>query len=185
MANTDNRKGLYPRKMKGNGDIVIASYTIASGESTGIFQGDPVKSTGTGKGIVAAAAGDTMVGVFTGCEYIDSAGSPQHGNFWPASTVATDIIAYVYDDPDILFGIQVDEDLVAADIGATADLVATAAGSTSTGLSGFELDSSDIGTGAGVKIYDIVQSVDNAYGTAADALVFINEHENRSTMTGV
>ena len=125
-----------------------------------------------------------MVGVFNGVSYKDSAGEIQYKNHWLASTTATEIVAYVYDDPDILFRIQGDGSIAAADVGETADLVA-GTGSTTTGRSAYELDSSDIGTGVGVKIYKLVNRPNNAYGANAEVEVLINEHENRSELTAV
>lgn len=189
MANTDAAFGLRPIKLVGGGTVGRQSeYSIASGYSSNIFNGSPVKSTGTGRNIAIASAGDTMLGVFAGVSYKDSNGEIQYRQHWPASTVATEVKALVYDDPNILFEVQADEDIVAADIGATADLVNTTTGSTSTELSLAELDSSTIGTtgGVGVKIHALSDRPDNATGNYAKVLVLINEHELRpGTLTGV
>lgn len=86
-------------------------YTIASGLGTNIFAGDPVKlhtdgviqlgtSGGTRAGTVTTVK---LLGIFAGVEYIDATGKPTVSNFWPSGTSATNIIAYVYDDPETLF----------------------------------------------------------------------------------
>jgi hypothetical protein len=185
MANVDRPNGLtFSRYLGGGRNVATNDYTIASAYNTSIFNGDPVKSTGTDRNVAVAAAGDTMVGVFKGCSYTNAAGDIIFSNYWPASTTATDIVAFVIDDPDAVFTIQGDGAIVAADIGATADLVA-GTGDTTTGRSAYELNSSDIATGAGVKIMGLVKRPDNAYGANAEVEVLINEHENRSALTAV
>lgn len=180
MANTDRPNGLTPVRYLSGGTVITHNkYLIANGYTSAIYSGDPVKSTGTSKNMALAVAGNTMRGVFAGCEYTDSAGNRVQSKYWPASTVSTDAICYVYDDPNILFEVQADEDIEAADIGATTDLVA-GTGSALTGRSAYELDSSQIGSDAGVLIYELVDRVDNAYGTNAKVLVLINEHELRA-----
>ena len=185
MANTDNARGLVPvRYIDGSREITVSRYTIASGYSENIFTGDPVKSTGTNKGIEIADAGDTARGVFVGVEWVNAAGEQEFLDYWPANTVGTDIYAKIVDAPDVLFEIQGDEDIIAADIGATADWVA-GTGTASTGRSGYQLNSSDIGTGAGLLIYELSEKDNNEYGDNANVLVFINEHELRAPVTGV
>jgi hypothetical protein len=58
-------------------------------------------------------------------------------NYNPAST---ERVAWVCDDPDIIFEIQADGAVAAASMGLNAVFIYTHSGSTSTGLSGVELD---------------------------------------------
>ena len=91
------------------------------------------------------------------------------------------------DDPDTIFAVQADEDVVAADIGNTADFVA-GTGDSITNISGFELDSSNIGTGAGCKILGLDGTVvgDNNLGeNNTKVLIIFNEHELRGAVAGV
>lgn len=57
-----------------SGNIRAKAYTIASGYGTSIYCGDYVKLVDAGV-INLAAAGDTGLGMFMGCEYKDSLGS--------------------------------------------------------------------------------------------------------------
>ena len=81
------------------------------------------------------------------------------------------------DDPNQLFLIQSDEDIVAADIGKNADIV-VGSGSPTTGLAANELDSSSIATTAALnlKIVGLYNSPNNAFGNFAITVVKINEH---------
>lgn len=188
MANTDAPMGFYPYRHAHGGTVRMAEYAIADGYATSIFTGDSVKLTGTSRQVEAAAAGDTMIGVFAGCQYIDDQGDVQYKQYWPASTSiksGTVAKAWVIDDPFVEFVIQADGDFAAADIGNTADHVA-GSGDTATGRSRYELDSSNIGSGAGLLIRDLAPLEDNAYGTNAKVVVRINEHSlNTGTYTAV
>ena len=105
MANADTPRGFWPIRHLSGGTIRANKYTIASAYATNIFPGDVVKLV-AGGGIEAAAAGNRLLGVFQGVKYTAADGSQVYAKYWPASTVATDIEATVYDDPNILFGAQ-------------------------------------------------------------------------------
>ena len=98
--------GLIPINLIGG--QVFAGATrqipIASNYGTSIFYGDPVKlvSSGTLERDTPDAA-MTPVGVFLGCSYTDPTFGKVFRQYYPASTVASDIVAYVQDDPDALF----------------------------------------------------------------------------------
>lgn len=191
MANTNAPFGLMPYSHQASGTPGRGSeYRIASAQSGSIFTGDPVKSSGTGKGILVAAAGDIMLGVFNGCQYVDTDGSIIYSQFWPTGKTVlsgSEVIAWVYDDPWMLFTVQASGALAAADLGALADVTMGTAGSTATGRSGAQLDSTTIAVGGseGLKIIDIVRSPDNAIGTNAKLVVQINEHELKAKVAGV
>jgi hypothetical protein len=94
---------------------------IATGYSTGIFNGDIVQLTATGTAIISSLAISTTsqaaqavvpgtVGVFLGCEYSPPSGplfGKQRAQYWPAGTLAQDAVAYVFDDPDAVFRVAV------------------------------------------------------------------------------
>jgi hypothetical protein len=78
---------------------------IASGYATSIFNGDVVKlvSDGTLEKDTGTTTA-TPVGVFLGCSYTDPTLKYKlFSQYFPANTVASDIVAYVADDPDQLF----------------------------------------------------------------------------------
>ena len=199
MANVNAPSGFTPVGLNGNSDVSFNTfarkgYSIASAYATDIFLGDPVKSTGTAAadslgvrpGIELAVAGNTVRGVFMGCEYTNSDGERIFSQRWPASTVATDVIAHVADHPEIEFSIQADEDIVVGDIGAKADFVA-GTGNTGTNLSGYMLDSSNITTGDGLIILgvDDRQLENNLGENYTRVIVRFREHELLGTPTAV
>ena len=149
--------------------------TIASTYGTNIFRGDVVKLV-AGGGIELAAAGDRFIGVFDGVQYTASDGSMKYAKYWPASTTATAITAYVYDDPNILFGVQSAGSTVAADVGNIGDHVA-GTGSTTTGISAHELNGTTSTSDAGWRVLGKIESPDNAYGTNVNLIVQAYEHE--------
>lgn len=78
-----------------NGDLVVTSdVTLVSGNF-----GEVVTQ---GSSVSAPAAG--YRGVFRGCEYLNTAvGRVVWSPFWPGGPQAADAIAYIADDPEMLF----------------------------------------------------------------------------------
>lgn len=182
MANADVVKGARP-VYHPSGRIPTRRYAIPASDGTAVFIGDFVKSGGSADAngvatVIQAAAGNTLRGVVVGFE-------PDHSNlallYRTASTLR---YCYVADDPDTVFEIQEDAvggDLAVADVGENADIV-VAAGNTTFGTSGMELDTSThVTTTAQLRILGFVQRPDNEVGTNAKVLVKINEHELAST----
>jgi hypothetical protein len=147
-------------------------YTILPTYATAIFKGDPVILGANGTVTVGAAAA-ALMGVFAGCEYVDSTGKPTLSNFYPAAQSVqsgSEIRCYVYDDPNIVYEIQAVGQLSAtlatamAFIGDEADITYVA-GSTSTGLSACNLNTAAM-AGAGAqkqfRIIGVGLSPDNA-----------------------
>lgn len=181
MANVSGPYGLRPSRHQTGGCNRNSTYTIASAYNTNIFYGDPVKLAGTlnNRAVELAAAGDIACGVFAGCSYVDAQGTPRWSKYWPADTVATDVVAYVYDDPDMLFTIEASTAITAASIGQYADWDDTA-GSAATGISGQSLDT-PAATFTGVKLMGVVPSPDNELGQYAKVEVMFAEHEYKRT----
>ena len=176
MANADAPRGFWPLRHLSGGSMARTSpYTIASTYGTNIFRGDVVKLV-AGGGIELAAAGDRFIGVFDGVQYTASDGSMKYAKYWPASTTATAITAYVYDDPNILFGVQSAGSTVAADVGNIGAHVA-GTGSTTTGISAHELNGTTSTSDAGWRVLGKIESPDNAYGTNVNLIVQAYEHE--------
>lgn len=156
MANVDRPSGLKPVRHKSGAPYNGAAnpYYIPDSYATALFVGDPVVKTGTsntakvtvpGGGFFAigtapeinkAAAGDgnAVTGVIVGFSPL---ASDLNKPYNPAST---ERIAYVADDPDLVFEIQADGAVPAASMGLNAVFIYTHSGSTTTGLSGVELD---------------------------------------------
>ena len=185
MANIDAAFGLRPIAKVGSapgGTTGTTKYSIADNQGTAIFTGDPVKYKNDGTGEVATA-GDASCGVFMGCFYTDPTTSkPTFRNHFPASLSPGDAIAFVADDPDQLYIAQQDSDgsnLVAADLNLNADLV-FGAGSTSTGMSGVEIDSSTKNTTAAlqVRLIDFYDTPSNdATANNSILVIKINNHQ--------
>lgn len=181
MANVDRPNGLTPVRHLSGGTIRANVYSIAAAYGTKIHSGSLVSMTGTGRNIALSDTDGPAVGVFAGCEYVDVNGDVQFRPYWPAPgavATGTTVKAFVFDDPQIVFEIQADEDVVEADIGQLADVV-VGTGSDSTGRSATELDSSDIGSAGLLKILGLVDRPDNAYGDQAKVEVLINLHTYR------
>jgi hypothetical protein len=156
MANIDSPFGLKPLRHKSGAPYngAVNPYYIPSSYGTALYVGDPVVKTGTsntaavkvpGAGsfnigtmpeINKATAGDAnaVTGVIVGFTALPS---DLNKNYNPAST---ERVAWVCDDPDIIFEIQADGAVAAASMGLNAVFIYTHSGSTSTGLSGVELD---------------------------------------------
>lgn len=181
MANLDKPYGLRAMgNLSATGSQKQYGYEIADNQAGAIYKGDLVTIFDGYIVKFAPASHTAAVGVFNGCSYIDpNTGKPTWKNYYPGSVNITSgkIIADVIDDPNQLFSIQADEDIVAADIGKNADVIGTG-GSTVTGLSTMELDSSTVANTAALnlKIVGILNTPDNAFGNYCQVIVKINEH---------
>lgn len=103
--------GLKPINLIGGQAFAGATrqIPIASGYATNLLNGDVVKlvSDGTLEKDTGTTTA-TPVGIFLGCRYTDpSLGYELYSQYFPANTVASDIVAYVADDPDQLFKVAV------------------------------------------------------------------------------
>jgi hypothetical protein len=176
------------------------AYTIASTYANNIFQGDPVKLTdngviqlGTSDGTRNGTTdGVALLGIFAGCQYLDVTGKPTISPFWPSGVTATNIVAWVYDDPETLFDVQYDNPgtpgvtTVQTAVGEECDwTVASPGGSTQTGLSNTKLTVIQATSGQ-FQItgfgYNINDSLTDAYVTAT---VRINEHHYKAAVNSV
>ena len=191
MANVVEKFGLRPyRKLDGTPLVGAQNrYTIASNHTTAIFQGDLVIPLTAGN-IDRHTANNSaaVIGVFNGCFYTDPTTSkPTFRNSYPGSIVASDITAFVVDDPDAVFLMDADAAFTRADLYQNYS-VSTGGGNTTTGISEVQLDVSVSGTNASfvIQAIDISQDPDNSDTTTANAnvLVRINKHFYRDG-TGV
>ena len=157
--------GLIPINLIGGQVFASAtrSITITSGSATDIFFGDVVKLNNSGtlsKDVGTNAA--TPVGVFLGCSYTDPTFGKTFRQYYPANTVASDIVAFVQDDPDCLYKVAVVSSgttigtVTRANVGENAVLVQNA-GNTDTGNSRVAI-SSTLGTTATfpIRIIDVI-----------------------------
>jgi hypothetical protein len=195
MANVSEKFGLRPyRKLDGTPLVGAQNrYTIASNYATAIYQGDMVKVVTSGNIERHSAANDAgnstaVVGVFNGVFYTDpTTQKPTYKNYYPGSITASDITAFVVDDPDAVFLVDADEAFTRADLYKNYAVTNTT-GVTQTGISKVQLDVSNSGTTVSfvLQAIDISQDPDNSDTATSNAniLVRINHHQYRSR-TGV
>jgi enhancing lycopene biosynthesis protein 2 len=170
MANTDTPRGFWPIRHLTGGQIRTERRVLTA--SATVYKGDVVKVVAAGS-VEAAAANDGIIVGGVAAEYKVAGAS---GTTW----------VNVYVDPEIVFGVQADSGtaLTIAAVNATANHVA-GAGSATTKMSGHELDSSDVGTGAQLKIHGLIPREDNTWAEHADLEVTFNEHLYKAAVAGV
>jgi hypothetical protein len=162
-----------------------------AGEATNLFYGQVVHlgtdgyialSTATGADGTTNAlpVGTTLrgsLGVFVGCEYVNAQGQLIHSQYYPSGYAApsgTAIKAYVIDDPNVLFQVQLDGTIAQSDIGQNTFFAAaqsTSTGSTTKGTSTSALDATTVATTAAFRIVAAVSPISDAY---PDVLVKFN-----------
>jgi len=194
MATTATPYGLRPVKRADGMPYAGArsEYLIdPAGEATNLFYGQVVHigadgyialSTATGADGTTNAlpTGSTLtgsLGVFVGCEYVNAQGQVIHAQYYPsgyAAPTGTAIKAYVIDDPNVLFQVQLDGTIDQSDIGANTFFAAaqtTSTGNTTTGNSTSALESTTVTTTAAFRIVAAVSPISDAY---PDVLVKFN-----------
>ena len=172
MANKDAAFGFRPVRHLTGGEIRANEYTIAANYGTDIFQGQCVIAVTAG-GIEAAGAGNVVLGVFGGCFFTHpTIGKPTFSNHYPASTNASDIVAQVYDDPRIVFEVQHDGTGTAAMNFGGFDFVGKS-GSTTTGRSSGELDTTTVTTSGQFKQIGISKDPNNSDTSSANCNAYV------------
>jgi hypothetical protein len=174
------------------------AYTIASTYAANIFSGDPVKLTdngviqlGTSDGTRSGTVdGILLLGIFAGCQYLDASGKPTISPFWPSGATGTEIVAWVYDDPETLFDVQYTNPssgtTVQTAVGEEFDwTVASPGGSTQTGLSNCQIGVIQATSGQ----FQMTGFANNINDSLTDAYVTvtvrINEHHYKAAVNSV
>ncbi len=170
----------------------VTHYKIKNAYGTSIFFGDFVKwgddnpNTTIQKDTGTATL--TPIGVFLGCAYTDpSTGQFTPNQYFPASTAADDIVAYVATDPFVLMQMQSDESLGQDDLGKNCAVVQTA-GSTAIGTSKNAVDGSTAATTntLPLKVVDFIDGPDSEVGDSyTDVLVMFNVGHQLLNTTGI
>jgi len=181
-----------------SGQMRPKAYVIASTYAANIFSGDPVKLTdngviqlGTSDGTRSGTVdGVTLLGIFAGCQYNDATGKPTISPFWPSGATGTEIVAWVYDDPETLFAVQYNNPssgtTMQTAVGEECDwTVASPGGSTQTGLS-TTLLTAIVATSGQFQITgfegNVNDSITDAYIVAT---VRINEHAYKAAVNSI
>jgi hypothetical protein len=189
MANKDAAFGLRPIGKVGqnrdNGGL--SEYSIAANDTSTIYFNDPVKATAAGTIDVAGAGGD-LLGSLNGVFYTDpTTKKPTWANHY-SQVNATDIVAFVSDDPYERFEIQSNgtNAITQASVFFNYDIAYTA-GDSANYVSKVELnEATGVSTAAQLRLLGFSKDPDNSdIGSAnVNMVVSINEHFLKST-TGI
>jgi hypothetical protein len=180
----DTPQGLVPVRYLNGAPYNGVCRPYYTDGTTALFIGDPVTQAGTLNAaavgnykigeletvkIVTAAANTVPIcGVVVACDPLNGPGGVgRDSTIYAAITVPR--VVWVVDDPLVVFQIQEDDGAAAIALTNAAmnfDLVDTAAGSTVTGISGWELDSSTstVTATGDVQVLNISRIEDNAFG---------------------
>lgn len=194
MANVDAAFGLRPIRYVSGAPYNGACnkyYIPATDTDAAAYIGSLVKLTGgadaNGIPVVTANVATTnpVIGVVVGVEPVTHESTVYRAN-------STARYVWVADDPNLLFEVQEDSvggALAATACGATAALIGFTSGSTTSGLSSTEIDSSGLSetadTDDDVLILRLSQRQDNAVGVNAVWEVRLNNHAMINKTTGV
>lgn len=198
MATTAAPYGLRPVRSADGKPYAGATsqYLIdPAGEATNLFYGQVViigadgyiaLATGTGADLttnsISGTTGVGGIGVFVGCEYVNSSGQTVQAQYYPSGTANGGAIkAYVVDDPNVLFQAQLDGAGAQTIIGANTFFAAaqsTSTGDTAYGNSTSALDATVVTTAAAFRVVAHVSPASDAF---PDVLVKFNPGAHQMT----
>lgn len=190
MANVNAPLGFHAKKKLSGGFYHdnVYPFFVPSTDATALYKGDPVDLAGSSNSsafggykagtlptVTKATAGATnkilgfMVDVVHPTDIDDSLRKMYR-------VASTDTIILVTLANDMIFEAQSDEDLEAGDVGSNFNYVAGSGGSTVTGFSSAQIDSSSVGQDATyqLSLLRISDRPDNALGNYCDAEVYVN-----------
>jgi|TARA_R110000744_G_scaffold46041_1_gene101992 hypothetical protein len=201
----DKPYGLKPVNLIGGQSFAGASrlIPIASAYATGIFYGDVVQYKNDGTLIITTLQNNTsvvagVVGVFLGCTFTDpNSGQKTFRQDYPASTTASDIMAYICDDPSTLFkavnvtgstadgaasGLLPVAKTRATTISCNAELVLNT-GLTSTGNSRMGVFINNVATILPITVVDVVEDTKNSDDEYIEFIVKLTQGYHRYNQT--
>tara|TARA_Y100000114_G_scaffold125993_1_gene122260 strand:+ start:178 stop:759 length:582 start_codon:yes stop_codon:yes gene_type:complete len=193
MANQNAPFGLRPiGKIGQNRDNQgLSEYSIKANDTTSIFFQDVVNATADGTVHLGAASEAFMVGSLNGVFYTDPTTSkPTFRNNY-AQVNASDIVAFVADDPYERFEVQSDNTLASAqtDVFMNYNLnVNPTTPSAANNVSTTQLDDSTVTTGtAQIKVTGVSTDIKNNDLSASHVnfVVMINEHLYNAKNNGI
>ena len=181
--------GLRPIRKVGQNDDNNGLSEYSCNSTAAAYQNDGMEAQNTGT-VGTAAAGDTLIGSLNGVFFTDATTSkPTFANNLVAGNAATDIVAFVNDDPYQMFEIRSNNTgaSAATDVFNNADIEVTAGDASTNGLSKSTLNDSTLtggGTGsAQLRVLGISRDPDNNEVGSANVVwrVMINEHFLKAT----
>jgi hypothetical protein len=192
MANPNAAFGLLPiGKVGQNRDAQgLSEYGIAASNTSAIYQNDPVVAAATGYIDVATNSG-ALLGSLNGVFFTNaSTKKPTWANNLAAGNAATDIVAYVSDDPYERYEIQASSTLPIADIFLNGNIVYTA-GSSANYVSKVTLNTSQlVSSAAQLRVIGVSKGFNNeklnatTYSTNVVVTAIISNHFYKQT-TGI
>lgn len=191
MANADAPFGFRPVSTLTGGDWkgLVQTVALLAADGTATFVGDAVAITGTATAdglypsVAQSTAGGKIDYVIVGFEP-DFANESFNSIYRTASTLR---LARAVPVQNMIFEIQEDSDggsIAITAVGEFCDIV-VGSGSTATGVSAMELDSSNAGTGDGVRLLGVARQANNELGTNAVWQVVVNESNFYAVGTAV
>ena len=181
--------GLRPIRKVGQNDDNNGLSEYSCNSTAAAYQNDGMEAQNTGT-VGTAATGETLIGSLNGVFFTDATTSkPTFANNLVAGNAATDIVAFINDDPYQMFEIRSNNTgaSAATDVFNNADMAVTAGDASTNGLSKSTLDDSTL-TGAGtgsaqLRVLGISRDPDNNEVGSANVVwrVMINEHFLKAT----
>jgi hypothetical protein len=167
---------------------------IGSNYATAIYNGDVVQLNSSGNVIITVLQNDAspvagVIGVFLGCSYTNPTTKQKlFSQYYPGSVVASDIVAYVADDPNALFKVvNVTSNVAdsttggllpaylsrANSFGTNAELVLNT-GSATSGDSRMGVFINNVTTSLPLRVVDVVPDTANSSGNFVEFVVKFN-----------
>jgi hypothetical protein len=188
--------GLKPVNLIGGLPFAGATRQIPIGNAynVSIFNGDVVQLNSSGNVIITtlqnnASAVNGVIGVFLGCSFTNpTTKQKQFSQYYPASTAADDIMAYISDDPNALYKVvNVASNVAdstsggllpaylsrANSFGTNAELVLNT-GLTNTGNSRMGVFINNVTTSLPFRVVDVVTDSANSSGNFVEFIVKFN-----------
>tara|TARA_Y100001937_G_scaffold103929_1_gene143555 strand:- start:86 stop:667 length:582 start_codon:yes stop_codon:yes gene_type:complete len=181
--------GLRPIRKVGQNDNNNGLSEYSCNSTAAAYQNDGMEAQATGT-VGTAATGDTLIGSLNGVFFTDATTSkPTFANNLAAGNAATDIVAFINDDPYQMFEIRSDNTgaSAATDVFNNADMTVVAGDASTNGLSKSTLKDSTLtggGTGsAQLRVLGVSRDPENNDLTSANVVwrVMINEHFLKAT----
>lgn len=168
MANLDNPRGFRPIGANLPG---LMKFNVDASNATSIGVGDPIIMEAGGN-VARAAAGSGVAVVAVAMSIKDSTGAQV--TRLPTSTAGT-IMGMPVNGVKFIVQLGTGHTGTQADVFATCDLIVGNC-DTTTGLSVYELDGSDLGTGSTFRILGLSEEVDNEWGEHANVFGIFTEN---------